>query len=289
MITTLSNANISIKVNSLGAELWSLQQVGERYEYLWQGDEAYWASRSPVLFPIVGSVKNSEMMVDGIKYSLSNHGFSRKSEFELVEKTDISLIYSLKYNEETLSMYPFKFELQLIYALRDYSVSISYIVKNLDTKEIFFQLGTHPGFNCPMDNATKLNDYYIEFESTENAKRLFVDENQMVVSDKEEEGLNSNVFKLEASKFYEGACIYRNLRSQSLTLKSDICDRFVKLDYTNFPYLGIWQKPDAPFICLEPWHGISDSDNFHGEFKDKEMMIALDIDQEYPCELIISI
>ncbi len=187
-------------------------------------------------------------------------------------------------------MYPFDFELLLSYSIDATCVTIDYTVKNLDTKEMYFQLGTHPGFNCPMNEALKFDDYYLELNEDEEAKRLFFDDANLLITDKEEAGLSGNTIALNHEMFYEGAAIYRNLKSNEITLKTDKDNSFVKLSYNKFPYLGgVWQKPDAPYICIEPWYGISDEDNYEGEFKNKEMMITLDTDKVYECFMKIEI
>ncbi|MGL1891606.1 MAG: aldose 1-epimerase family protein [Spirochaetaceae bacterium] len=289
MITKIQNDKVSIEVNSIGAELWSLKKSGDDLEYLWQGDGTYWTGRSPVLFPNVGAVKGNKMKVDGVEYPLGNHGFPRKAEFELIEGTETKLVYSYKSNDESLKMYPFRFELILSYSLNDKGVSIDYTVKNLDTKEIYFQLGTHPGFNCPLDSELKFDDYYIEFNKSEDSRRLFFDQDNLTITNKDEDGLNGNKMPLKHETFYEGAAIFKDINSNEIALKSDKGSRFVKLSFNKFPALGVWQKPDAPYICLEPWHGISDDDNYTGDFKDKSMIITLDKAKEYNCEMTIEI
>lgn len=289
MISTLKNNEIAIEVNSQGAELWSLKKANDTFEYLWQGDATYWTGRSPVLFPNVGAVKDNKMTVDGKVYPLGNHGFPRKMAFELIEKNDSSLTYSFTANDETKAMYPFNFELLLTYSLEASCVTIDYKVKNLDTKEMYFQLGTHPGFNCPMQEGLEFDDYYLAFNKEETANRLFFDDANLLITNKEEAGLSGNTMALKHDLFYEGAAIFRNLNSNEVTLKSDKNDRFVKLSYNKFPYLGVWQKPDAPYICIEPWHGISDEDTYVGEFKNKEMMLNLEADKEYDCFMKIEI
>ena len=289
MITKISNDKITIEVNTLGAELHSLKRTGDDYEYLWQGNPEIWASRSPLLFPIVGAVKNGQMKVDGKHYPIGNHGFAKISEFELKSSEESQLVYQLISNEDTLKMYPFKFELSVAYTLKESEVMISYEVRNLDTKEIFFQLGTHPGFNCPMEDGLKFEDYHISFNKEESARRHFFDGANLLVTNKDEEGLNGKEIGLNHSLFYEGAAIYRGIESKELILKSDKGSREVKLSYDKFSYLGIWQKKDAPYICIEPWTGVSDRDDYEGEFKDKEMMMSLGVKQSYQCKMGIEI
>lgn len=289
MITQLKNDDITIEVNSLGAELWSIKKANETYEYLWQGDAEFWTGRSPVLFPCVGAVKNGRMIVDGKTYELGNHGFARKSEFQLVKEDSNSLVYVFKFDERTLSMYPYKFELQLTYTIEGTNVIIGYEVVNLDNQSIYFQIGTHPGFYCPMAEHLKLDDYYLAFNKEESSRRLFFDDANLLVSSKDEAGLSGKTMSLSHDLFYEGATIFRDMNSTEVTLKSDQDSRFVKLSYTKMPYLGVWQTSDAPYLCIEPWHGISDEDNYSGDFIKKEMMIELPVNKKYNCQLKISL
>lgn len=289
MITTISNEHITIEVNTLGAELWSLKKTGEDYEYLWQGNPEYWTGRSPVLFPIVGACIHSEMKVDGELYPIGNHGFSRKTEFQLIQSDDSKLVYQLVSNEDTLKMYPFKFDLRLTYTLEGSQVIIGYEVINTDHNEIYFQIGTHPGFNVPMDEGLNFDDYYISFDVEESARRHFFDGDNLLVTNKDEDGLKGRQMALKHELFYEGATIFRGINSKELILKSDKGQRQVKLSYDKFSYLGVWQMKDAPYVCIEPWTGISDPDNYTGEFKDKEMMMSLDVGKDYSCYLAIEI
>lgn len=289
MISTLSNGKISIAVNSVGAELWSIKKTDDSFEYLWQGDGTYWTGRSPVLFPNVGAVKNNVMRVDGVEYPLGNHGFPRKMEFELVNSDEYKLVYAYTYNEESLTMYPYKFVLELTYSLSEYSVIIDYAVKNMDNKVIYFQLGTHAGFNCPMADGVGFEDYYLEFEQSEKSRRYFFDAANLLITGKDTDGLEGTKYPLNFELFKEGACIFKDIKSNSITLKSDKNNRSVVLNYNKFPYLGVWQKYGAPYVCIEPWYGVSDPDNYIGEFKDKEMMLSLNENGTYECFLKITI
>ena len=153
---------------------------------MWTGNPEFWAGQSPVLFPIVGSVQNETTEINGQVYSFKNHGFARRQEFQLIKKLDNKLVFSLTENEETLKSYPFKFELRLTYTLIDSEVQIAYEVRNTDNQEIYFQLGTHPGFNCPMEDGLSLNDYHLEFSDLEDAKRYFVNNSNLNIAGKEQ-------------------------------------------------------------------------------------------------------
>ena len=276
MITSLKNENITIQVKSLGGELTNLKKNDSEYEYMWTGDSEFWAGQSPVLFPIIGSLSEGTMRVDGKSYSMGNHGFARREEFQLIEQKKDKLIYSLKYNEKTLSMYPYKFELQLIYTLENFGVKISYKVINLDDKTIYFQLGTHPGFNCPMKENLDFSDYFLEFSQSETANRYYCDAGNLLIENREESFMkDSKKLNINHEMFYDGAYLLRDIKSENITLKTEKDSSFIKVSRENFPYLGIWQPKDAPFLCIEPWHGLAEPAGFTGEFSEKELIIPL--------------
>jgi galactose mutarotase-like enzyme len=286
----LSNESIQISVKTLGAELSSLKKVGDKHEYMWVGDSNFWAGQSPVLFPIVGSVRNETATIAHKDYQLKNHGFARRSEFELRSATPDKLVFALKYNAATLAQYPYRFELRLIYTLDAASVTITYEIENLDDNDIHFQLGTHPGFNCPMASGLTLSDYYLEFEVAETAKRYFCNSSNLIINGKEAPILNdSETLALRPETFYEGALIFRDIQSQSVILKSDKDEHFVKVSWQNFPYLGVWQPKDAPFVCIEPWHGLGDNDTVKTDFEGKEQIVTLAPDKIFTASISISL
>lgn len=231
---------------------------------------------------------NLSIKVDGQIHKIGNHGFARKSEFELVEENDTRAVYKLSYDENTLAMYPFKFNLYICYALEGNKLNISYKVENVDDKEMYFQIGTHPGFNCPLDKDSKFEDYYLEFECNETLERFFMNGANVLISGKSEVILeNDNILPLTRDLFKDGALVFRNMNSKKVTLKSKSTDKTVTLSYEDLSYMGLWQAKDANFVCIEPWHGIADDDNFNGEFKEKEMIITLKKGTSYECNYTI--
>lgn len=286
----LKNDLVVVEIKKLGAEVVSFKKNENDCEYMWNGDEKYWSGKAPVLFPIVCAVNNGEIKVDGQMYKVGNHGFARKSEFELVEKSDTKAIYRLSYDENTLSMYPFKFNLYICYTLEENKLQIDYKVENVDNKEMYFQIGTHPGFNCPLDKNDKFENYYLQFECNETLERLFMNDANVLISDKSEVILeNNNILPLTRELFKDGALVFRNMNSKKVALRSKTTDKSVTLSYENLSYMGLWQAKDANFVCIEPWHGIADEDNFNGEFKEKEMIITLEQGTSFECSHTIEI
>ncbi len=291
MNKTLKNKFFAAEISSTGAELVSFKKLADGCEYIWNGDKNFWASHSPVLFPIVCALNNGKMKVDGKVYPMGNHGFAKKMEFELVEETDFKAVYKLNYNPETLKMYPFQFNLFITYTLTDNQIRVEYRVENLDDQTMYFQIGTHPGFNCPLDGKTNFSDYFIQFESDETLERFYMNSANVVISGKSAPVAleNNRVLHLNHEMFYEGAMVFRNIHSKKVTLQSSKTDKKVVLSYDGLPYMGIWQAKNAPFICMEPWHGIADTDDFHGELKDKELIISLKKAASYSCHYTIEI
>lgn len=287
----LSNKLFEAEISSTGAELVSFKKLEDSCEYIWNGDKTFWASHSPVLFPIVCALKNGEMKVDGTVYQMGNHGFARKSEFELVQETDTKAVFKLSFNKDTLTMYPFKFNFYITYALTDNTLLVEYTVENIDDKTIYFQVGTHPAFNCPLDNKTKFEDYFIEFESAENLQRLYMNSTNVIITGRSQkmELENNSILHLNHELFNEGALVFKKIHSNKVTLKSNKTSKKVVLSYEDLPAMGIWQAKNAPFICIEPWHGIADTDDFDDELKEKELIIHLNKAASYSCHYTIEI
>ena len=289
-MAVLRNEFISIEVKNLGAELISLKKTGDDFEYIWSGRPEFWTGQSPVLFPIVGFLNNGSTIINGEEYRFANHGFARRHEFETVCADTEKLIFALRSNASTLKLYPFQFELRLIYTLDKNSVKISYEVENLSDEDIYFQLGTHPGFNCPMVAGTNLSDYFLEFSEAETARRYFINGEGLIDLQRTELLLNNTrTLPLSHELFHDGALILKELKSNSVVLKTANHHRYVRLDWKNFPYLGIWQPKDAPFVCIEPWHGITETENCPVEFKDKEKIVCLPEHEVFCAEINIEV
>jgi galactose mutarotase-like enzyme len=286
----LRNTLAIVEIKSIGAEVISFKRLDTDCEYIWNGDAQYWTGHSPVLFPIVCAVNNGEIKVEGNNYKLNNHGFVRHDEFELIEESETRVVYRHTYNDATLAIYPFKFNLYITYTLMDNTLEVNYKVDNVDEQDIFFQLGTHPAFNCPLDQHAQFQDYYLEFELEEILERLFMNKSNLLISGKSEVILQEhNILPLSHEMFDEGALVFRNVKSQKVSLKSKLSAKSVVLTYDNFPYMGVWQPKNAPFVCIEPWHGIADEDTFRGEIQDKEKIIRLKKRESFESSLVIEV
>ena len=280
---TISNDFLTVNVKEIGAELTSIKYNDT--EYLWNGDEKYWGRHAPVLFPMVGMLKDNKCIIKGSEYSMKQHGFARDMKFDLFAKTKESITFMLQSNEETLKKYPFEFELYIKYELNVRAVKVTYEVVNSGNNAMFFSIGGHPAFNMFSD----ITDYYIEFEKPETQNKVFV-ENGLVKFTNEAFLTNENKIELNEHSFDDDAMIFKDLNSSKVWLKSKTTDKAVCMHIAGFPYLGIWsKKTGAPFVCLEPWFGIADTVGHNGEFAKKEGIVELNIGEEFSASYVIEV
>jgi galactose mutarotase-like enzyme len=281
MIATIENDFLKLSAKASGAELISIKNKKNGLEYLWQGDPQFWGRRAPVLFPIVGKLKNNTFKAEGETFQLPQHGFARDNYFELIKSESSSLVYSLKSSDETLKSYPYKFELKISYTLLKNKIEVKYQVCNLDDKKIWFSIGAHPAFNCPLEPKERFDNYFLEFDQKENTEIHLITDS--LLSGQTQPFLkNSNKIELNEKVFAQDALIFKGLKSSSISLKSNISAASIVFDFKGFPYLGIWSKP-GPFVCIEPWYGHADPIDFDGEFKDKPGILSLEKGAEFSC------
>ena len=271
----IKNEHIKAKIKSFGAELNSLQKIDEDLEYMWQGDSKYWNRHSPILFPIVGRLKNDSYIYKNQKYNMTQHGFARDKEFEVIKNEVDFIEFRLKSDEKTLEIYPFSFELYLSYKLEKNSLIVSYKVINKSDDKMLFSIGAHPAFNWTLKEDEKKENYFLEFENIKETKRYFLNDKGLVY-DSVDLKIIDNKIALNEELFKNDALVFEDLNIKTLTLKNSINENYIKLNFENFPYLGIWSKPTgAPFICIEPWFGVADSFDSSKNLEDKKGIITL--------------
>ena len=272
----IKNEFIKAKINSFGAELNSLQKVENKFEYIWQADKNYWARHSPVLFPIVGRLKEDTYFYKDKKYSLSQHGFARDKEFELLKKENDFIEFSLKNDEKTLEIYPFLFELNISYKLENTKLIISYKIRNKSEDKMYFSIGAHPAFNISKGD-------FLEFENVEKTKRYFLNEKGLIYKN-EDMNLPENRLLLDENIFKNDALVFNDSSIKSVILKDENSNKILKVEFERFPYLGIWSKPNlAPFVCIEPWFGVADEENSNQNIEEKKGIQVLEKDEVFSC------
>mgnify|MGYP003575245895 FL=1 len=284
-MTYLENEQLSITINAKGAELQKITKKGTETEtdYLWNANPAYWGKHSPILFPIVGTLKEDTYYYEGKAYHLSRHGFARDKTFEVTAAEKTSACFELKSNAATKEVYPFDFLLQVKYTLEGSKLTTRYKVANKGADAMYFSIGGHPAFNVPLEEGLKYSDYYLELDTAETAGRWPLQNGLLKI---EPHPMLDNEWKIPLSYelFCNDAIVLKNLKSKTVTLKSDAGDRALTMNIEGFPYLGIWAAPDAPFVCIEPWCGITDSVDHNQELPCKEGIITLQAGEEWEKE-----
>lgn len=265
----LKNDKLRVVVAEKGAELQNIVRTDLGQEYLWHAGPE-WAKKSPVLFPIVGTLKNNSYTYKGKQYTLGRHGFARDKVFALTAQTDHQLTFTLKDSEDTLKVYPFHFTFQVVYTLLDTGLKVTYAVENTGKDTMYFSVGAHPAFKVPLTEGTGYEDYYLAFNEEENDGVWPLSPEGLIEVTPEPFLVKTHKLSLKHSLFYNDALVFKTLASNMIELKSDKSPRGLKLQYDGFPYMGIWAAKDADFVCIEPWNGIADSVNASGEIAGKE-------------------
>ena len=261
-----------------GGELVSLQD-GSGTEYIWGGDPAFWAGRNPVLFPIVGGLKNGTVRFNGRSYAMPRHGFARDNKFSVAEQGKNFVVFELRENEATLKQYPYAFSLQVTHRLEESGFSTSFRIKNAGVEPMPFCIGGHTAFRCPLQGGERFEDYEVVFDRPEQADLILLTQDGLVSHEKREPFLHEeDRFMLDRDSFARlDTMILENLRSTGVSLRHRKSGHGVHLDFTGFPMIGFWTKaePAAPFFCMEPWQGCTAVDNESGEFTDKPYCTVL--------------
>ena len=271
----ISNESLTATINPKGAELISLVNKKSGMNYIWKGDPTWWGKHSPVLFPIVGSLKNDKYRWQGKEYSLPRHGFARERNFEGIRTGSNEAKFILKSDEESMKVYPFSFQLELKYTLLDSELKVAYTVTNTGESEMLFCLGAHPAFAVPLENQLLYTDYYLEFEHRETAGRFNLS-NGLLMQTSEPLLNDENKIPLSPDLFLKDAIVLKNLRSGWVSLKSAKSQHGLRFSIAGWPYLGIWAAANAaPFVCIEPWQGHADDVEASGELKDKPGVMVL--------------
>lgn len=290
MDIVLENEFLKVSIAGHGAEVTSIVGKKSGLEYVWSADKKYWGRHAPVLFPIIGKVKNNSYKIDKKTFQLHQHGFARDTDFVPLKESDTKAVFKLRYTEETLKIYPYKFELKITYTLSKDVLDVKYEVKNLDSKDIYFSLGAHPGFSCPFDKSTKFEDYYLEFEKDETADVYKLNEDGLLKRKSEPFFKGENILKLNHDIFKDDALVFKDIKSEKISLKNDKDSKSLTVCFKGFPYLGLWTKADdAQFICIEPWYGHADYEDFDGDFSEKEGTIKLENGKEFKAGLSVKV
>lgn len=284
----LENEDLIIESKSSGAELTRIYSKKYNKEVLWNGDKKYWGRQSPILFPIVGRLKENETLIEDKIYNINQHGFARDMDFDLISIDKKSVTYKLTSDEKSREIYPYNFNLFISYTIIDEKVKITWKVENIDSQEIYFSIGGHPAFN--ISSPENLIDYYIEFKCRKNVNKINL-EGPYYGEIEEIESLP--ILELNSSVFENDAIIYTNI--DKVSLKSSKGEFYININIKDFPLVGIWTpyykdtNSTAPFICIEPWYGLADSVDSNKIYKNKKYINKLNIGESFEVSYDIEI
>ena len=248
---TISNEFLSVIINTLGAEVESVKKLGR--EMLWEGNPDIWAGHSPILFPVCGGLKDDKFIFEGKEYNLPKHGFAKRMEWKTESLEKEKAVFLLNWNDDTLKVYPFKFELRAIFAIEKTILKVEYSVKNLSDSDMYYSVGAHEAYACPGG----IENYTIEFEKEEDLKSLslegpLLDGGKFSVKEKTKE------LKLSKDLFTVDSLIFDDLNSRRVWLKNNLANEKTEIEFEDFGYMLLWTIPGAEYICIEPWCGIPD-------------------------------
>lgn len=281
-LVQLSNEFLEVAIHPLGAELQFLRHKGNGIQYLWHGDPAYWGKHSPILFPVVGGLKDQQYRYQNKVYAMGRHGFARERTFTRVnQSSDNEVIFTLTADESSLAVYPFRFVLDMVYTLQDDSLTVTYRVHNVDDKPMYFSIGAHPAFAVPFVPGSRFEDYYLRFAETENTGIWPLSDDGLLKTAPIPFLQHTQELALNKSLFVKDALVFKTLRSTSMSLLHRNSEHGLTMEYNGFPYMGIWSTKQADFVCIEPWCGIADSTDASGDITQKEGIQQLETAQSF--------
>lgn len=256
----LENDFLRLAIRRQGAEMTSLTDKQTQTERLWQAAVDVWPWHAPNLFPVVGGCVDNQLLINRKTYPMPRHGFARQSEFELLESTLTHALFLLRENPNTRQHFPYAFRFEIGYELQTQTVNITYRVVNPGDEDLYFSVGAHPAFAIPLQAGEAYEDYYLAFEKPESllthrlsANGLFSGETESIRTDGQKLWLTRDLFDRDA-------LVFKNLNSREVTLRSRHHAQAIRVRFADFPYLGLWAKPGADFVCIEPWLGCADSE-----------------------------
>ncbi len=274
MIYTVQNEYLKIRVAQFGAVLTSIQSQKSGHEFLWQGDKSVWNGQSPILFPIIGKLLDDKCRIDGREYEIIRHGLARHREFQCIAERENELVFLQKSDEETKKAYPYDYELYITFTIDKNSLTVTHMVKNPNAKTMYFSLGAHPAFNCTLGDK-------LVFEKQETLVSERIDHDSVITGEMDLILENSDTLLLTEHLFDKDALIFEGVQSDFVTLHREAARTKIRFTFGDAPFLAIWAKPAAPFVCIEPWYGVNDSYDRKDDFSEKRGIVALPAGGEF--------
>lgn len=286
MITTIENNQIRVKISAKGAELQSLYDLRKGEERLWQADPSIWGKRAPVLFPVVGTLKDGCYKHEDNWYKIGRHGFARDCEFKLVEQTEETAVFELSADEKSLNIYPFDFRFRIHYGIKGTALTVKYEIKNCGDGEMYFSVGAHPGFFCNLESGKSYLKITGDLRETHELLCVSTDTGLITPAIKTLNTPDATIW-LSKPLFDEDALVLKGDGITGFVMGDERGDT-LKFNCANYPYIGIW-SPKGPFICLEPWHGIADFENSNQVLAHKHAIRKLSGNEMFDCDYSIEI
>jgi len=260
-------------IKTAGAELCMLR-TGGGTDLLWSGDPAVWGRQAPTLFPVVGAMAGDRLLHKGVSYPMPKHGFARDLDFRLVRLSAHACAFRLKDDDGTRASYPFPFQLDLAFSILGAELKVQYHLHNPGDRDLPASFGAHPAFRWPLDESVAPDGYSLRFDRTETANRLEVGSDGLLTGRKVPFFRDVDQLKLRPDLFRAGAVVLEGLKSESVTLGADTGPG-VRLQAPGAKWWGFWTKPGAPFLCMEPWHGVADTFGADWDLRGKPGIMAL--------------
>lgn len=286
---TIKSDFLKVKITKKGAEICSIQNKNGD-EYMWNANPDIWSSYAPVLFPVIGTLKNGKYTFEGKEYTIPKHGFIRNNEnLAITDHSANSITFQHKYSEETLKIYPFKFEFNITFSVDGPVITVNHKIVNSGEDPMYFSLGGHPAFKCPLTGYETYDDYFLKFEEKENCCTYLLNDEGLLSGETRPLLNKSDTLFLEHSLFNKDALILKDLKSRKVSLNHKTKGPVLSVAFNDFSYLGVWAKPDGDFICIEPWLGITDNEDTDSDFKTKEGILALNPNADFQVSYSITI
>ncbi|MDF7807757.1 aldose 1-epimerase family protein [Pontiellaceae bacterium B12219] len=269
----IENDRFKVGILKRGAELRSFYDKEQNREIMWQADPDIWGGSAPILFPIVGKLRDGKTTINGRAYEIPKHGLVRQRDAAVIDQGSNRVMFAFESDAETLTQYPFPFILEVEFKLGFQTLEVLYRIKNTGPEEMLFTIGSHPAFALDLEHA-RLEDYSIEF-----VEPALVDlhglENGLLAKKAANKQIDAQGVQLSASFFEEDALIFPDLGTRTLRLISSKETRYLEFDTHGAPHLGLWAKPGAPYVCLEPWYSYDDAPDSDGRFENKPGILRL--------------
>ena len=264
MIRYIENDSLIVGVKDFGCEIATIKSKKTGYEFMWQGNPDIWGGQAPILFPIVGRLIDDKYTLSGTDYEMPKHGFARKMPWEFIGADGASMSFRLSDTAETRTIYPFEFDLTVTYTLDGNTLKVSHDIYNKADNVMYFSIGAHPAFNCAIgDVLTFDSDETLYTEKIDLVKSLRLPDKTLVLNNEKNIVITEDIFN-------EDALILSKIKSKNITLNISEGNRKIVFNLGGAPYLGIWAKPGAPYVCIEPWYGVNDSQKKKADISQKD-------------------